>query len=251
VRSGGWIGAFLSALVFGGASPAPATDLSEVLAAPPGSDYSELAPSSTVLDGPYDISHYAQHLGVGGPSEVSAALAAFGFRRAYARTWAEPTKGSYVPGANPRRILSEVVEEYVDGAGAGRRFAEVRDVSTVGDGVILIDSRSIPDSYGVRVGSAYSLDEYFQVVFFKGNALYTVSMASATDDLTSQTLAQAAAEFALAPASTVPPSSGINPVAAHTVPGWPSWIAIAFFACAVVLGASVAVARALTSRSRP
>ncbi len=240
---------FLSALVLGGAGPTPATDLSEVLAAPPAADYTELAPSSTVLDGAYDLGHYAQHLGGGTESEVSAALAAFGFRRAYARSWAEPAKGSYVPGSNPRRLLTETIEEYGDAAGAGRRFSEVRDVSTIGEGVTVIDSSSIPDSYAVRVSSDSSVDELFQAVFLKGNALYTVGMDSATDDLTSLTLAQAESEYALAPGFTIPPGTGVNPAASHLAPTWPSWIAIAFFGVSAALGVTFAVARALARRS--
>jgi hypothetical protein len=196
--------AALAMLLLTAASPAPATDLREVLAAPPSADYAEQTRTPSVADGPYDPATYAAFLSPDGALQVREELTAAGFTRAFARTWVRPPQGKYVPGSNPQRTLIEIVEEYGSADQAGARFTEWRagDLTSL---VTPLDSSEIPDSFAYRVEYSGPARELFRAVFVKGNDVYLVDMLSGVDDLSADLIAQAGAQFQLAPASTIPP----------------------------------------------
>src|SRR5579859_4998038 len=133
-------GLAILALAVIGASPAPATDLGEVLAQPPSADYTEQSRSATVADGAYDFAGYSDFVNANDPFAPGAALMTVGFTRAFARTWVRPPTGAFVPGSNPRRVLTEVVEEYASTDAARARFEQLREAVLIPSGVLQIDS---------------------------------------------------------------------------------------------------------------
>jgi hypothetical protein len=219
-------GLVIVALAVIGASPAPATNLSEILAAPP-AGYTELARSASVANGAYDLGLYTAYLGATDPIPA-APLTDSGFTRAFSRTWLRPPQGAVVIGYNRRRILTETVEEYAAAGQAAARFEQLRESVLIPDGVTAIDSSFvIPGSIGIHTGMPNETDELFRVFFARGNAVYRVDMISATDDLTSDVLAQAAAQDKLAPAFTTPPTETAPTSRAPSEVPAPGWQALA------------------------
>jgi hypothetical protein len=210
-------GLVIVALAVIGASPAPGTNLSEVLAPPP-AGYTELARSTSVANGAYDLSTYTAYLDATDPIPAAPGTDS-GFTRAFSGSWLRPPQGRVVIGYNRQRVLTETVEEYAAPAQAAARFEQLRESVLIPNGVTAIDSSvAVPGSVGVRVGLPSGIDELFRVFFARGNDLYRIDMVSGTDDLTSDVLAQAAVQDKLAPAFTTPPTETAPP--SQPAPGW-------------------------------
>lgn len=196
----------LSALVaFVSMTFAPGTtDLAEVLAPPPSSDYADAAADPHALSGPFDSHQYAEWLGstAGDATAIQHSFDENGFSRGYARSWSALSQTPAQIGFSRRNYLIETVEEYSSDAGARWRYEGVVNYAKSSDnGFVRQIETLVPGAFGAVTQSGA---EFF-VIFVKGNDTYIVRMESNADDMTSLAVKQAQVQFTVAPAFTIPP----------------------------------------------
>jgi hypothetical protein len=179
------------------ASPRPTPALDSILAAPPSTDYAELRSTPGILQGPFDASGYASIGGMSNPAKTLKTLADDGFISGFGRAWVQQTN---------QRVLVEIVVAFTGDRGAlsWLKQSEQADLSDpTYQHAIALDG--IARYYGARMSdtASYFADAF---VFVKGNDGFLVSTISANDDLGDSAAMQARAQYAHAPAYTIPPS---------------------------------------------
>jgi len=188
-----------------GATPVtPPTDLSTLLAQAPGADWNAFSPSVTTLVGPFSAHDYAAFLKARGvsPGSTELGLNLYGFTRGFAAEWEQQRS---------QDLLVERVFEFRDPSGSRSWYsALVRGTKNDPEYRRDIPNTSIvPNSYGAVLTTPDGSNTQYRVDFFKGNLVFIVHMESFTSDLTAATIAQAATEYAAAPAkSQVPAGAG-------------------------------------------
>lgn len=217
-------------------------DLSEILAAPPSSDYVEASDNPVTINGLLDAQRYAEWLAATS-ADVPGYVAAFaqhGFTRGYARSWSTLSGAKPRPGVSRRIYLVETVEEYSNGAGAQWRFDAIKSYTGGGgDDFVHEIATSIPDSFGAVAESG----AYYFVMFVKGNDVYIVRFNAELDDMTDAVIRQATMQSETAPPYTIPPSRWVaaqSPAPANPT-SYPSLKAI----LSIVIIAIVVVARGI------
>jgi hypothetical protein len=185
-------------------------DLAEILAPPPSVDYTDLASSDSVLNGPFNAHQYALWLSptLSDAGRTEGFFNREGFQRGYARSWAALSSTKASPGLSRRNLLIETVEEYGSGNGAQARYAGVVSYTKGStDGFVHEIETAIPHAFAALIYGGF---DYF-VMFVKGNDVYIVRMESDLDDMTTATVHQAKVQFDLAPANTIPPGQWQDP----------------------------------------
>ena len=182
------------------ATPSP-TDLSSLLAPPPGTEWFDVGSQTTTLVGQFSSHDYAVFLKAAGtsPGSVETTLNLYGFTRGYGLEWQQRGTDD---------LLVERVFEFRDSGGANNWFSDLKDGSQhASEYTGPIATPTIPHSFGaiLHSGSNYQ----YRTEFAKGNLMFVVHMDSLTNDLSSAAVAQAAAMYASAPSqSQVPPGAG-------------------------------------------
>jgi hypothetical protein len=186
------------------ASPvAAATDLSRLLANPPGTDWVDVGPAADRLVGTFSSHDYALFLKAAGssPGSIETELNLDGFIRGYGLEWEQ--RGT-------QDLLVERVFEFKDSRGAGYWYGALKSGSERAKqytGAIPVPA-SLPNSFGAVLYAAGSGNQY-RVEFAKGNLVFVVHMDSNTNDLAQPAVAQATTMYEAAPARTdVPPGAG-------------------------------------------
>lgn len=210
------------------AEAAAPTNLGAILALPPGPDYIEpMTTSSLYLEGAFDAHRFASWVTLidrGDRSGFEPLLKSYRFTRGYARTW-------WLPGTD--YLLEEFVFEFAADSGASRWLAGERQGTSLmaeyrGP---LAGGSDLPYAWTARV-SIEGPNGADRVAFANGNDEYEISFESGADDLTALALKQGQAQYALAPARSVPPpaSNGAGaPAGASFVPALTAirWIGLA------------------------
>jgi hypothetical protein len=170
------------------ASVLAASDVSELLASPPSSDWLEHESSDSDLVGVITPQSYGAWVDDGGASERT--LRRDGFVTGYGRAWEQKVT---------QNLLSEFVLEFRTASAANSWY----------DGFKLYDQTSkyyekdfpalsIAHSVGVQFKFEDGSREW-AVEFAKGNLVFDVTMDADTTDLTATTVAQAQTEYDMAP----------------------------------------------------
>jgi hypothetical protein len=183
------------------AEAATPTNLGAILAQPPSLDYIEpMTTSSLYLEGAFDAHRFASWVTLidrGDRSGFEPLLKSYQFTRGYARTW-------WLPGTD--YLLEEFVFEFAGDSGASRWLAGERQGTSLmaeyrGP---LAGGSDLPYAWTGRV-SIEGPNGADRIAFANGNDEYEISFESGADDLTALALKQARAQYALAPARSVPP----------------------------------------------
>ena len=180
------------------ASPTPSPSLSGILAPPPTADYVEAAPTSaSVLEGQFDATTFGVKLKVPNAAQVEQTLARDGFVDGFWRTW---QKGH-------ERVLLEMVIAFSgrDGAKSWLRGAEATDKLDA-DYLHPLSISGIDEYYGAHFYYKSSRTYGDWYAFVKGNDYFGLVIASAHDDLGTSAADQTKAQYAFAPAATIPQS---------------------------------------------
>jgi hypothetical protein len=233
------------------ASPAQAatpTNLGAILALPPSPDYIEpMTTSSLYLDGEFDAHRYASWLTVidhGDRSAFEPLLKSYQFTRGYARTW-------WLPGTD--YLLEEFVFEFAADSGASRWLAgERQGTSKMAEyRGPLAGGSDLPYAWTARV-SIEGPNGADRVAFANGNDEYEISFESGADDLTALALKQGQAQYALAPARSVPTSASSAPSESAGASFLPVFTAIRWIGLAVaaLIAAMTGLALLLIARRR-
>jgi hypothetical protein len=208
-------------------------DLRYALAYPPNSDYVEVTPTATILDGPFTAQQYAAYLKAIGQdaSTVVTGFRLYGFTRGYARSWVE--KGTL-------RALIERAFEFSSGSGANSFYEAIKVASgKAKESRGSIDTGGTPDSFGFKADEG-TFHDYIGLLV-KGNAVYEALMGSRTDDLTSALQLQVHALFETAPPETIPKGQWKDPLTAAVTNSFRLPSAVIVVALAVVALVMVAV----------
>jgi hypothetical protein len=186
------------------ASPvAAATDLTMLLANPPGTDWVDVGPAADRLVGGFSSHDYALFLKAAGsnPGGIETELNVAGFTRGYGLEWEQ--RGT-------TDLLVERVFEFRDSRGAGYWYRALKTGSQRAKqytGPIAVPA-TLPNSFGAvlsGLGSGYQ----YRVEFAKGNLVFVVHMDSDANDLSQPAVTQAATMYESAPAHTeVPVGAG-------------------------------------------
>ncbi|TME53837.1 MAG: hypothetical protein E6I58_14465 [Chloroflexi bacterium] len=191
------------AMLLAGSPVAAATDLTTLLANPPGTDWVDVGPAADRLVGTFSSHDYALFLKAAGssPGSIETELNLDGFTRGYGLEWEQ--RGT-------QDLLVERVFEFKDSRGAGFWYGTLKSGSERAKQytrAIPIPA-SLPNSFGAVLyapGNGYQ----YRVEFVKGNLVFVVHMDSDVNDLSRPAVTQAAAMFEAAPARTdVPPGAG-------------------------------------------
>jgi hypothetical protein len=182
----------------------PPTDLSTLLAQAPGADWNAFSHSATTLVGPFSAHDYAAFLKARGvsPGSTELGLNLYGFTRGFAAEWEQQRS---------QDLLVERVFEFRDSSGSRSWYsALIRGTKNDPQYTRDIPNTSVvPNSYGAVLTTPDGRTRQYRVDFVKGNLVFIVHMESFTNDLTAATIAQAATEYAAAPAhSLVPAGAG-------------------------------------------
>jgi hypothetical protein len=224
---GSLLGALVLVALLSTSVPAEAdTDLSALLAAPPGADWIEAGATATVIDGPITAKSYAAFLvASGGKSSIESELNRDGFTGGYGRSWEQ--RGS-------QDTLIERVFQFGNTVGAGYWYDNLKTTNrTMSEYSGDLDSSSIPDSFGVVLTTTDG-DREFRIEFVKGDFVFVVHLNSLTNDLSAATLTQARLQYASA-ATVTPgaPAAGAHNLAAWVVPASISIVALVALAFVV------------------
>lgn len=186
------------------------TDLSEVLAQPLDSEFTDTG-GAAFLTGGFDAHRYAAWLAPNSADvkPIEDTLLAEGLVRGYARSWSEPVHAEVDVGSSHVQYLIEVVEEFRTEGGAKMRLDGTRSYAMTGHGFEKAIDTTIPAAWAAVVDAGYSIA--YEVSFRKGNDVYFVVMDSAVNDMTEKVLMQANSQFEKAPASTIPPDGSQTP----------------------------------------
>ena len=231
----------IAALALIGASPvAAATDLSTLLATPPGTDWVDVGPAADRLVGGFSSHDYALFLKAAGssPGAIETELNLDGFTRGYGLEWEQ---------SGTQDLLVERVFEFRDSRGAGYWYGTLKNGSEHAKqytGPITVPA-SLPNSFGAVLYASGSGNQY-RVEFAKGNLVFVVHMDSDVNDLSRPAVTQAAAMYETAPAHTdLPPGAGqtvVNDLVRN--------VEIAAGALILFLGLVAAIAVVLVTRRR-
>lgn len=229
------------------ASPSPvlAPTLDRVLLGPP-SGYAPI-PTTNPANGHFTAHQWGLTYGAKAV-EAERLLNQYGFVDGYSMTWAIQ---------KPLRVINEFVLAFQGGKGASQWFAYDRIADTSLPLYQHADTLSgIPQYFGVNEtessvnGQAYA-DGF---VFSKGNDVLGVLVVSLTNDNLGAATTQAKSQYAVAPASTIPPAqwpenANAQASVAAATPGGGGGVALPYLlfggaaAVAIVLGAALLLMR--------
>lgn len=183
----------------GPTTPTPSPALSTIVAAAPGSDYVEADKTAPgVIEGAFNAQQYIAFGTTSDPSAVKATLDQDGFIAGYGRTWVQRATA---------HAIVEAAVAFTGGTGAKNWLAasELADKSdpSYKSAVSITGLGPYYGAYFVNTTNKTYINEY---AFVKGNDFYLVAVASGADDVAATAVAQAQAQYKLAPAYTVPPA---------------------------------------------
>jgi len=177
------------------ATPSPSPSLDKVLAAPPGSDFTEL--TTGVLHGEFTAHDWATTNASGSDAtETEKTLTKDGFVDGYGKTWAQASAG---------HAMIEAVMAFTGGQGARKALTSLEASDKSDKSYKHADTTSgIDPYYGAHFADSSSNTVGDLFVFVKGNDVFFVILASQKDDVLAVATSQAKAQYAAAPASTIP-----------------------------------------------
>jgi hypothetical protein len=176
-------------------TPSPSPSLDKVLAAPPGSDFTEL--TTGVLHGEFTAHDWATTNASGSDAtETEKTLTKDGFVDGYGKTWAQASAG---------HAMIEAVMAFTGGQGARKALTSLEASDKSDKTYKHADTASgIDPYYGAHFADTSSNTVGDLFVFVKGNDVFFVILASQKDDVLTVATNQAKAQYAAAPASTIP-----------------------------------------------
>lgn len=176
-------------------TPSPSPSLDKVLAAPPGSDFTEL--TTGVLHGEFTAHDWATTNASGSDAtETEKTLTKDGFVDGYGKTWAQASAG---------HAMIEAVMAFTGGQGARKALTSLEASDKSDKSYKHADTASgIDPYYGAHFADTSSNTVGDLFVFVKGNDVFFVILASQKDDVLTVATSQAKAQYAAAPASTIP-----------------------------------------------
>jgi hypothetical protein len=176
-------------------TPSPSPSLDKVLAAPPGSDFTEL--TTGVLHGEFTAHDWATTNASGSDAtETEKTLTKDGFVDGYGKTWAQASAG---------HAMIEAVMAFTGGQGARKALTSLEASDKSDKSYKHADTISgIDPYYGAHFADSSSNTVGDLFVFVKGNDVFFVILASQKDDVLTVATSQAKAQYAAAPAGTIP-----------------------------------------------
>jgi hypothetical protein len=179
------------------ATSTPNPSLETVLAAPPASDFAELAASP--LHGKFTAHDWANLSGNSDDAaQTEATLNRDGFVDGFGKTWSQPSSG---------HALIEAVMAFSGGRGAqaaltGMEASDKSDATYKNADTV----SGIQPYYGAHfVASTGDVIEDF-FAFVKGNDIFGIAFVSSQDDVLADATRQVQAQYSNAPGSTIPTS---------------------------------------------
>ncbi len=210
-----------------GASPTPNPSLDTVLAAPPGTGFSELTTSP--LHGKFTAHDWATLSG-------SGATATDGFVDGYGKPWTQASSG---------HALVEAVMAFSGGRGAGSALTGMEASDKADANYKHGDTASgLGTYYGAHFvdTSNGAIEDFF--AFVKGNDVFGIAFVSGKDDVLTAVTSQAKSQYDSAPAGTIPSSAWPeNASTASSFPVAAIAIGIGFVVVVVALVAFLAMRR--------
>ena len=175
------------------ASPSPSPGVDQLLAPPP-SGYAELTTAS--LHGQFTAHDWAANATGASTAETENTLNTNGFVGGYGKEW---SSGSL------RRSLIEAVMAFTGGRGANNILTALEKTDKADAAYKSADTTTGLGTYygGHFTANGAYVDEF---VFTKGNDLFIVIVAGATDNVMSAAADQAKAQYDAAPAESIPSS---------------------------------------------
>jgi hypothetical protein len=230
---------FALAPVTAGATPTPNPSLDMVLAAPPGSDYSDLTTSP--LHGKFSAHDWASLSGTGSAAtETEATLNQDGFVDGYGKTWRQQSSS---------HTLIEAVMAFSGGRGAGSALTAM-EASDKADANFKHSNTisGLGTYYGAHfyfvdptTGTA-TVEDFFG--FVKGNDVFGIAFVSGKDDVLAAATSQAKSQYDSAPNTTIPSSDWPeNAASASSLPAGAIAIAVGFVVIVVALVAFFLIRR--------
>src|SRR3989441_7862129 len=219
-------------------TPSPSPSLDKVLAAPPGSDFTEL--TTGVLHGEFMAHDRASTTARGSDAtDPEKTLTKDGFVDGYGKTWAQASAG---------HAMIEAVMAFTGGQGARKALTSLEASDKSDKSYKHADTISgIDPYYGAHFADTASTTVGDLFVFVKGNDVFFVILASQKDDVLTTATTQAKAQYAAAPASTIPtgqwPENAVKPVSGSSA-------ALGIGVIAAIIVAIVAVIGFLAMRRR-
>lgn len=197
------------------AAPSPSPALATILAKPPSADFTEVTTAN--LHGSFTAHDWAAtNAGTVSAAQTETTLLNDGFVSGYGKTWLQRSSG---------HVLLEAVIAFAGGNGAKNAFAafersDKADASYKGPETLA----GIGSYYGARLVNTKNNTFADEFVFLKANDVFLIAVASPKDDALLLASSQTKAQYASAPASTIPssqwPENSVSSSVGSNALGW-------------------------------